>query len=202
MGIASNLSLAELSERSGVPARTIRQYIARGLLEGTTGRGPGASYPAEDLDRLRFVQRLRAEFGLTLDAIRGVMGQLDQAQIRRVGTGEEEVVALPLAGGARPASEPVRGDEVRGPEGEGAAFEFRERGPRSGRVGGTSMDLKRVGVVQIEEAIARALEELTGERLTVQVGRVDFGSGRHGGLPAGVASMQVDVISRVRGEES
>jgi DNA-binding transcriptional MerR regulator len=196
MADVTTLSLVDLSERSGVPGRTIREYIARGLLEGTTDRGPGASYPVEDLDRLRFVQRLRAEFGLTLDAIGGVMGQLDHAQIRRVGTGEEEVVALPLAGVAKRASGSMRRSEGRMPEGDDDVLNSEEKLPRRSRGDGGPTELKRVGIADMEEAIGRALEELTGERYAVQIDRVDFGSRRIGIARSGAASIQIDVSRR------
>src|SRR5437868_14346256 len=54
-------TLAELAEASGIPARTIRFYIARGLLNGPLKAGRGASYTAEHLERLEEIKRLQAE---------------------------------------------------------------------------------------------------------------------------------------------
>src|SRR5215469_18173543 len=54
-------SLAELSEESGIPARTIRFYIARGLLEGPVKGGRGAVYTEEHLQRLEKIKHLQAE---------------------------------------------------------------------------------------------------------------------------------------------
>jgi len=48
-------TLAELSEESSIPARTIRFYIARGLLDGRVKAGRGAVYTAERL-RLEKIQ--------------------------------------------------------------------------------------------------------------------------------------------------
>ncbi|MFM8393601.1 MAG: MerR family transcriptional regulator, partial [Acidobacteriota bacterium] len=62
------LSLADLAERSGTPARTIRFYIARGLLAGPLKAGRGASYGEEHLARLREIRDLQAN-GLTLTEI-------------------------------------------------------------------------------------------------------------------------------------
>jgi len=67
------MNLEELSDQSGVPARTIRFYIARGLLPGPAGAGRAAAYTAEHLSRLRKIQHLRAR-GLMLAEI---AGQLD-----------------------------------------------------------------------------------------------------------------------------
>jgi len=54
-------TLAELSEQSGLPARTIRFYIARGLLAGPVKSGRRAVYTAEHLARLDMIQKLQAE---------------------------------------------------------------------------------------------------------------------------------------------
>ena len=54
-------TLAELSGESGIPARTIRFYIARGLLDGPVKSGRGAVYTAEHLARLAKIQQLQAE---------------------------------------------------------------------------------------------------------------------------------------------
>ena len=61
MGMNDSRTLAELSEESGIPARTIRFYIARGLLDGPVKSGRGAAYTAEHLARLEKIQQLQAE---------------------------------------------------------------------------------------------------------------------------------------------
>ena len=53
-------TLAELSEESGMPARTIRFYIARGLLDGPVKAGRGAVYTAEHLARLEKIKEMQA----------------------------------------------------------------------------------------------------------------------------------------------
>lgn len=53
-------TLAELSEESGLPARTIRFYIARGLLDGPVKSGRGAVYTAEHVTRLEKIKQLQA----------------------------------------------------------------------------------------------------------------------------------------------
>jgi DNA-binding transcriptional MerR regulator len=59
------LTLAELSDESGIPARTIRFYIARGLLDGPVKAGRGAEYTASHLARLEKIKSLQ-EQGRTL----------------------------------------------------------------------------------------------------------------------------------------
>lgn len=61
-------SLAELSARTGVPGRTIRFYIARGLVPGPVKAGRSARYPVEALARIQAVQREQAR-GRTLAEI-------------------------------------------------------------------------------------------------------------------------------------
>lgn len=66
--MADSKTLAELSEESGIPARTIRFYIARGLLAGPVKAGRGAVYTAEHLARLEKIKDLQAQ-GRTLAEI-------------------------------------------------------------------------------------------------------------------------------------
>src|SRR5438045_2028249 len=54
-------TLAELAEASGLPARTIRFYISRGLLDGPLKAGRGAAYTAEHLARLEEIKRLQSK---------------------------------------------------------------------------------------------------------------------------------------------
>src|SRR5437868_12856864 len=66
-------TLAELAEASGFPARTIRFYIARGLLDGPLKAGRGAAYTAKHLARLAEIKRLQAE-GRVLAEIAQILG--------------------------------------------------------------------------------------------------------------------------------
>lgn len=63
------LKLDELAKKSGVPARTIRLYITRGLLPGPLRGGRKAAYGAEHLEALAEIRRLQKQ-GLTLAEIR------------------------------------------------------------------------------------------------------------------------------------
>ena len=65
-----DLSLAELAAASRVDARTIRSWVAQGLLPGPTSRGPLARYPAGALERLLAILGMREELGMALAAIR------------------------------------------------------------------------------------------------------------------------------------
>jgi DNA-binding transcriptional MerR regulator len=70
-----SLSLAELAAAAGVPARTVRYYIAQGLLAGPGARGRQASYGEDHLLRLRLIRRL-AERHTPLSQIRALVAPL------------------------------------------------------------------------------------------------------------------------------
>ena len=54
-------TLSELAEETGLTARTIRYYIARGLVDGPEVAGRGAVYGRRHVDRLVEIQRLQSE---------------------------------------------------------------------------------------------------------------------------------------------
>jgi DNA-binding transcriptional MerR regulator len=54
-------TMADLETASGISARTIRYYIANGLLQPAYGRGPTATYDTDHLLRLQYIQRLKDE---------------------------------------------------------------------------------------------------------------------------------------------
>ncbi len=59
--MSKSKTLAELADESGIPARTIRFYIARGLLNGPVKAGRGAVYTAGHLARLEKIKQLQAD---------------------------------------------------------------------------------------------------------------------------------------------
>jgi DNA-binding transcriptional MerR regulator len=64
------LSIAEVRGKTGVSARTLRYYEELGLLPGVRRRAGGRRvYGSDELERLRFIQRLKA-LGLTLAEIK------------------------------------------------------------------------------------------------------------------------------------
>jgi len=65
---SGGLTLAELAEKTGCPQRTIRFYIARGLLPPPNKAGRGASYGEEHLRRIGEIRQLQSK-GLTLAEI-------------------------------------------------------------------------------------------------------------------------------------
>ena len=91
------LSIREVCERSGLSARTVRYYEELGLLPGVRRRAGGRRvYGADELDRLRFITRLKA-LGLALEEIgelnavhaiagstRAMLARLDELLARRL----------------------------------------------------------------------------------------------------------------------
>ena len=73
MGTDKEISLAVLAEESGVPARTIRFYIAKGLLPGPQQAGRGATYGEAHRKRLQEIRKLQAR-GLTLNEVARSLG--------------------------------------------------------------------------------------------------------------------------------
>jgi DNA-binding transcriptional MerR regulator len=64
------LSLVDLAKETGLPGRTIRFYIARGLLPRPMKGGRAAAYGPEHRTRLEEIQQLQKQ-GLTLSEIGG-----------------------------------------------------------------------------------------------------------------------------------
>jgi DNA-binding transcriptional MerR regulator len=75
LGEEQTLTIEELAERVDIPVRTIRFYIAEGLLPGPGARGKAASYSGEHLLRLRLIRRL-AEQHMPLAEMREMLARL------------------------------------------------------------------------------------------------------------------------------
>jgi DNA-binding transcriptional MerR regulator len=71
------MTLAEIAEASGLPGRTIRFYIGRGLLDRPVKGGRGAAYTAEHLARLERIKSLQAR-GRTLSEIARLLGGVSE----------------------------------------------------------------------------------------------------------------------------
>jgi Ca-activated chloride channel family protein len=73
--------ISDLVERTGLAPRTIRSYIARGILPPPVGNGPAAVYGEEHLQRLIAATRMRDE-GTSLDDVAAKMKTMSLAQVR------------------------------------------------------------------------------------------------------------------------
>jgi DNA-binding transcriptional MerR regulator len=105
MSTPSRYSLAELARVTGVTPRTVRFYIAQGLLPGANETGPGASYDERHLARLRLIRRLAAQH-LPLAEIRTRLAQLGDDEIGELLDAEP---AAPSAAAQTSALDYVRG---------------------------------------------------------------------------------------------
>jgi DNA-binding transcriptional MerR regulator len=72
--VKEELTLADLAESSGLPARTIRFYIARGLLDGPVKSGRAAAYTSEHLARLEKIKELQAKGRMLSEIGRSLAG--------------------------------------------------------------------------------------------------------------------------------
>ena len=99
-GTPEAMTIHQLAERSGVPERRIRHFIAQRILPGPSGRGRAAHYGPEHLTALARIQALR-DMNLSLEEIRD-----------RVAGGTEESGAEPGAGVAWRRWEIIPGIEL------------------------------------------------------------------------------------------
>jgi DNA-binding transcriptional MerR regulator len=84
---ADHLGIDQLAERSGLPPRTVRYYIQRGLVDRPQGERRGAWYTARHLEQLLRIRRW-TEAGLSLEGIAKLLsGDADApAEVVRAGT--------------------------------------------------------------------------------------------------------------------
>ncbi len=101
------MGLGEICQQTGLSARTVRYYEELGLLPGVRRRAGGRRvYRADELQRLRFIQRLKT-LGLSLAqiadlnavyAIAGstgqLLGSLDELLARRLQELDERIAEL------------------------------------------------------------------------------------------------------------
>lgn len=80
--IASEPSLNDLATASGIEARTIRSWVAQGLLPAPLTRGPAARYPVETLERVLAIRAMRDVLGMPLAEIRKELLVANPDQIR------------------------------------------------------------------------------------------------------------------------
>lgn len=82
-------SLLELTQAAGVSVRTVRYYIAEGLLPPADASGPRASYNQVHLDRLRLIDQLKANY-LPLKEIRRRLSSLTDEEVHDLVTAQSD----------------------------------------------------------------------------------------------------------------
>jgi DNA-binding transcriptional MerR regulator len=120
------LTLLELAEASGLPARTIRFYIARGLLDGPSKAGRGAAYTPEHLARLERIKGLQSE-GRMLSEIGRILGGVKAKYAVEPTAWWQHVVAEDVVVWTRTDVSPWRTKQVRAVIGELARLLHEER---------------------------------------------------------------------------
>ncbi len=91
------LTLEELSERSGVEQRTLRSWVGKGLLSPPLKAGRGATYPASNANRALAVRALKDVHGLSLAEIRRRFMMAKEQQIEEWALEPGEAAAAPGA---------------------------------------------------------------------------------------------------------
>jgi DNA-binding transcriptional MerR regulator len=74
-------TITDLARLAGVTPRTVRYYVAQGLLPSPEAAGPGTRYSEDHLARLRLIRRLQREH-LPLAEIRGRLTSLADEEVR------------------------------------------------------------------------------------------------------------------------
>jgi len=89
-------SVEELTAAAGVSVRTLRYYIAEGLLAGPSTRGKSARYTPEHLWRLLLIRQLSGQH-LPLAQVRERLARLSGSEVRRLVELEKPTVRSPRA---------------------------------------------------------------------------------------------------------
>jgi DNA-binding transcriptional MerR regulator len=108
----SGITLAELSEASGIPARTIRFYISRGLLKGPVKAGRGAVYSPEHLSRLEEIRTLQAS-GRMLSEISRDAGRAPEQTVPEPSAWWQYTIADDITVSVRGDASPWRTKQIR-----------------------------------------------------------------------------------------
>jgi len=87
-----DLTIQDLSDRTGTPVRTIRFYVTERLLPGPEGRGTATSYTEDHLLRLRLIRALTGRH-VPLAAIRARLERIPDAELAKVLSDEEQMAA-------------------------------------------------------------------------------------------------------------
>lgn len=111
-GLSKPRTLSELAAETGLPERTIRYYIARGLLEGPVRGGRGAAYTGAHVERLKEIQRLQSK-GLMLAEISRILGGGSQEALPEPATCWRYKVADDVVVEVRSGISPWRMKQVR-----------------------------------------------------------------------------------------
>ena len=125
--MGGDLTLADLAEATGIPARTIRFYIARGILDGPGKAGRGASYTSEHVARLEAIKQLQAQGRTLSDIAAALHGGGDGTAVGEPAAWWQHVISDDVTVMVKAGVSPWRNRQIRG-----AIEEFARR-VRAGR---------------------------------------------------------------------
>jgi len=157
--MATELTLADLAQASGLHPRTIRSWVAQDILPGPLSRGPSARYPADMLDRLLAVRALKESGGVPLGQIR---------QFLLIASPDE--IAAQAAIGAKLAPEPAgneEGDDTKAPMNDALDYLRSLRRQTPVRVSGRSAvpyNAKPTGFEALEQQLSNGGSARTPDR--------------------------------------
>jgi DNA-binding transcriptional MerR regulator len=83
MSAEATYTISELAQAANVTTRTVRYYVAEGLLPPPDSSGRSASYGEEHLERLELIKLLKEEF-LPLSEIKSLLEGLDDEAVREL----------------------------------------------------------------------------------------------------------------------
>ena len=89
---ASRFTARDLGTLCGVSERTVRYYVAEGLLPPPLNRGRGANFTEDHLTRLRLIRTMQ-EAGTDLEAIRDYLAELER-ELTQTGASFEAALAV------------------------------------------------------------------------------------------------------------
>lgn len=94
------LTLKDLCEESGLSERTIRYYMAEGVIPPAPRSGPGVRYPRAHLTRLRLIRKWQ-DANLSLEQIRKLIADANDTEVERmVQSPKVRVIPDPEAAGS------------------------------------------------------------------------------------------------------
>lgn len=111
--LKNSWTLAELAEEAGVAPRTVRYYIARGLLDGPVVAGRGATYSAEHLERLSQIRKLQADGMMLADIVRIMNGTAGPDPLPPPVTWQSYAITDDVTVQVRAGSSPWRAKQIR-----------------------------------------------------------------------------------------
>ena len=143
------MRIGELAARAGTTVRTVRYYVAQGLLPGPVGAGPRSAYALEHLVRLGAIRALKARY-LPLAEIRRRLARMSTAALEALAATPEETeatdaVGVPLAAGPLSPSVESTGRRATAPRAGWAGFGLPSARRELERGGASSTPVPQLG---------------------------------------------------------